>query len=106
MIAISPTSKVDSADRSRTTGTWNTGIGLLHTSLALTDVAALTVRVPHTLRATPSDRVRLRDETWLTPTDGIAGPGQGTVGSGTTGGGVARLGDLYSVKYLENNPVH
>ena len=92
---LSLTSKVDSADRSRTAGTWNTGIWLLHTSLALTDVAATTVRIHQALRATPSDGVGVGDETWLTSTDGIARPGQSALGSRATGGRVAGLRDLY-----------
>ena len=48
-----------------------------YTSLALTDVASLTVRVSHTLRATPGDRVGLGDEAGLTPTDWVSLHGQG-----------------------------
>ena len=91
LIAISLTSKVDSADGSRATGTWNTGVRLLHTSLALTDVAALTIRVSDTLRATPSDSVGFGDKAGLTSTDGVTGPGQSTVGSRTTGRWVTGL---------------
>ena len=88
------TSKVDSADSSGAAGTGNTGVRLLHTSLALTDVAAATVRIHQALRSTPRDGVGVGDETWLTPTDGVARPGESTLGSGTTGGGVAGLGEF------------
>ena len=91
LIAISLTSKVDRADGSRATGTWNTGVRLLHTSLALTDVAAATVRIHQALRATASDGVGVGDETRLTSTDSVTRPGQSTVGSGTTRGWVAGL---------------
>ena len=89
------TSKVDGTDSSRATGTGNTGVWLLHTSLALTDIAAATVWVSHTLRTTACDGVRVGDEAWLTSTDGVTGPRQSTVSSGTTGRGVTGLRDLY-----------
>ena len=85
------TSKVDSADSSGAAGTGNTGVRLLHTSLALTDVAAATVRIHQALRFTPGDGVGIGDEPGLTSTDGITGPGQSTVCPGPTGGGVAGL---------------
>ena len=54
------------------TGGGIAGVWPRHTSLALTDVASLTVRVSDTLRATTSDRVGLRDESGLTATDWVA----------------------------------
>jgi len=93
-------SKVDSADGSRTTGTWNTGIRLLHTSLALTDVAAATVRIHQALRTTACDGVGVGDETWLTSTDGVARPGQSTVSSRTTRGRVTWIGLLHTLLVL------
>ena len=65
-----------------------------HTSLALTDIASLTVRVSHTLRATPSDRVGLRDEAGLAGTDGVTSMVDITHSSGTTG---ARLREGFSL---------
>ena len=82
------TSKVNRTDGSRAAGTRNTRVGLLHTSLALTDVAALTIRVSDTLRATPSDRVGLRDEAGLTGADSVASLVDVTHSPGTAGGGL------------------
>ena len=41
------------------------------------------------------DGVRVGDEAWLTSTDGVTGPRQSTVSSGTTGRGVTGLRDLF-----------
>ena len=50
---------------------WLAGVRSGHTPLALTHIALLTVGVPNTLRATASDGVRLGDQAWLTPADGV-----------------------------------
>ena len=50
---------------------WLAGVRSGHTPLALTHIALLTVGVPDTLRATASNRVRLGDQTWLTPKNGV-----------------------------------
>lgn len=85
------TSKVDSADSSGAAGTGNTGVRLLHTSLALTNVAAATVRIHQALRSTPRDGVGVGDQAGLTSADGVTRPGESTVCSRTTGRGVAGL---------------
>ena len=100
------TSKVDRTDGSRAAGTRNTRVGLLHTSLTLTDVAALTIRVSDTLRATPSDSVGFGDKAGLTSTDGVTGPGQSTVGSRTTGRWVTGLQTVYESTFLETLNLH
>ena len=75
------------------TGTWLAGIWSLHTSLAPADLAVVTVRVDHTLRATASDGVWLGDEAGQTPTDGVALGVGGAGGPGTTGAGLAGVQD-------------
>ena len=66
------TSKVNCTDGSRTTRRGNTGIGLLHTLLILTDEARDTVGIADTLGLTAGDGVRVGDEAGLTPADGVA----------------------------------
>lgn len=56
----------------RPTGTWVARVRLDHTPLALTDVAALAIGIPHALRSTASDSVRLGNETRLATTDGVS----------------------------------
>jgi len=56
----------------RPTWTWVAWVRLDHTPLALTDVTALAIGIPHTFRSTASDGVRLRNETRLATTDGIS----------------------------------
>lgn len=55
-----------------------------HTSLALTDISLLAVRVSGALWATPSDGVRLGDQTRLTATDGVSSKINSTHSSWTT----------------------
>jgi len=62
----------DGTNCSGTTGRWEAGIWLLDTSLVPADQSPLAVWVPHTLRATAGDGVRLGNETWLAGADGIA----------------------------------
>ena len=73
-----------------------TYIWLDNTSLALTDVTTLTIRVPDTLRATPSDRVGLRDEAGLTGTDGVTSLVDIAQGSGTTGARLTGRNGIFS----------
>ena len=74
-LSILHTLEVDCADSPWPTRRWVTRIGLLDTSLALTNVSLLTVRVNDTLWFTSGDGVRVRDEAGLTSTDGVACPG-------------------------------
>ena len=53
------------------TGVWIAGVGLDDTSLALADVALLTVRVYDALRTAAGDGVGLGDETGLTGADRV-----------------------------------
>jgi len=54
------------------TGRWEARVWLLDTSLVPADQSPLAVWVPHTLRATAGDGVRLGNETWLAGADGVA----------------------------------
>ena len=67
------------------TGRGVTRIGLHNTSLVLTDVSLLTVRVSHTLRLTPGDSVGVGDETRLTSADGVTIPSHRALGSRSAG---------------------
>ena len=62
----------DTALGSRAAGRWVTRVWLHNTSLALTNVSLLAIRVDDALRPAASDGVRLGDEARLTGTDGIA----------------------------------
>ena len=50
---------------------WLAGVRSGHAPLALTHIALLTIWVSDTLRTTASDGVRLGDQTWLTPANGV-----------------------------------
>ena len=56
----------------RPTGAWVAWVRLDHTPLALTDVTALAIGIPHALRSTASDGVRLGNETRLATTDRVS----------------------------------
>jgi len=68
----------------------STGRGLTrvwsgNTSLTLTHVSSLTVWVSGALWSTPGDGVRLGDQSWLTPTDGVTSKVDSTHSSRSTG---------------------
>ena len=73
-LAMLHTLEVDSADSPRPTRGRVTGIRLLDTSLALTNVSLLAVRVNDTLGLTPGDGVGVGDEAGLTSADGVTCP--------------------------------
>ena len=77
------------------TGRRVTRIGLHNTSLVLTDVALLTIRISHALRLTPGDSVGVGDEPGLTSADGVTIPSHRALGPGSTGVWIAgvRLDD-------------
>jgi len=85
------TLEVDCTNRPRPTRRWVTRVRLLDTSLALTNVSLLTVRVYDAFRLTAGDGVRVGDEARLTSTDGVACPGHGAFGSRSTGRRVTRV---------------
>jgi len=82
-------------DRPGATGGRDARIRLLHTSLISADQPPLAVWVPHTLRATAGDGVRLGNETWLAGADGIAlwvWVAEGSRAAGVWKAGVLRRG--------------
>ena len=78
--------------RPRSTGRRVTRIGLHNTSLALTDVSLLTVRIYDALRLTPGDSVGVGDESGLTSADGVTIPSHRALGSGSAGVWIAGVG--------------
>jgi len=76
------------------------GVRSRHTSLALTDGVKLTVGVLHTLRSTPSDRVRLGDQAGLTATDGVTSKVEGADSSWAARRGDTRVWLLHTVLVL------
>ena len=82
-------------DCPRATGRWEARIWLLDTSLLPADQSPLAVWVPHTLRATAGDGVRLGNETWLAGADSIAlrvWVAEGSRATGVWKAGVLRWG--------------
>ena len=82
------TLEIDSADSSWSTWWWVTRIWLFHTSLRLTNKSTATVGVNDTFRFAARDGIRVGNQSWLTPTDGIPRPGHRTLGTWSTGGWV------------------
>ena len=96
------TLEIDSADSTRATGRWVTRIWLLHTSLRLTNKSTTTVGVNDTFRFAARDGIRVRNQTRLTPTDGITRPGHWALGTRTTGWRITWVRLLHTPLTLTN----
>ena len=87
-------SKVGRADCSWSARTGHAGVGFDNAALAPADMALLTVRIPHTLRLTPGDGVRVRNKASLTPTDCVSCSVHHALGAWTAGAWNTRIGFL------------